>query len=137
MASPAPCGRSRGSKPRSASTTGSTGPRSSAPWTWPATPAGPPCGSGSTRRCDARPGPAPGPGRPSTVPLLRQLGRRLAERDVARAHVHHVFVLAPEERPNLAVLGEVGLEDQHPGHDPAGDEREVGAIAAIGDFLRD
>ena len=71
------------------------------------------------------------------APLGQQCVRRVDQRDVARAQVHDIFVLAPEERPGLAVLGQIGLEDQHAGHDPAGDEREIGAVAAIGDFLRD
>src|SRR3546814_8154680 len=47
-----------------------------------------------------------------------------------------IFVLAPEERPILMVLGEIGLDDQRPGHDTPGDEAEIGAVVTIGHFLR-
>src|SRR6185369_4852784 len=68
--------------------------------------------------------------------LRRQLIRRVHEKDVTRAEVDHVLVFPPEERPVLFVLRIVGLEDQYAGHDPAGDEREVSATAAVCDALR-
>src|SRR3546814_5543465 len=53
-----------------------------------------------------------------------QVVGRIGKLDEGRGFGHHIFVLAPEERPILMVLGEIGLDDQRPGHDTPGDEAE-------------
>src|SRR3546814_5528 len=65
-----------------------------------------------------------------------QVVGRIGKLDEGRGFGHHIFVLAPEERPILMVLGEIGLDDQRPGHDTPGDEAEIGAVVTIGHFLR-
>src|SRR5690606_28129200 len=65
----------------------------------------------------------------------RQVLRRVRQVDVAGAEVDDVLVLAPEKRPVLLVLREIGLEHQHARHDAACDEAEVGPVHGVGHLL--
>ena len=64
--------------------------------------------------------------------VVQQIHGRVDEEQIIGADADDVLVLSPQKGPVFLVLGEIGRDDEHPGNDPPGDEREIGAVGSIG-----
>jgi hypothetical protein len=68
--------------------------------------------------------------------VVHKMLNRIREEYIIGANIDHTFILAPEERPILLVLQEVGFQQEHTGNDSAGDEGKIRPVTPICSLLR-